>query len=69
MRILIYLLLCIPFILAGCSGSRRADKEFDEAERIMAVDSIESRRILKNIDQEHLSDLQKKPSVSRYFIL
>ena len=59
MRILIYLLLCIPFILSGCSGGRRADKEFDEAERIMAVDSIKSWRILKNIDQNDISERQK----------
>lgn len=59
MRNLIYLLLFLTFILVGCGGSRKADKEFDEAERIMAVDSIKSWRILKNIDQNNLSERQK----------
>lgn len=59
MRNLIYLLLFLTFILVSCGGSGKADKEFDEAERIMAVDSIKSWRILKNIDQEHLSERQK----------
>ena len=59
MRNLIYLLLFLTFILVGCGGSGKADKEFDEAERIMAIDSLKSWRILKNIDQEHLSERQK----------